>query len=292
MRVYPEIILSAKQHDLPVQGFRVWLIAKDYCKDRRGSVPVKAFRAYLKSLFVSRSTYSRWIAEALELGLLTRYKSERKGKDYYLIAGLADIAAFAGCSHLSAPVLVNTRDFVGRSWISLIQAAYELQFNDKPISRTALKALSGVPERTQQYREKKAKVKQIENYGIYGDYKELSEKNPDFIISSYGTPGMFVNESTGELCQQLPNSRVIPETIQPAKRGRTRKINKLLIALFNSDAEANKQPFIKRYSNSPKETKHIKAKLRKRDDLPVVVTIYERWKVLPGGAQGWAACFL
>lgn len=288
MKLYPEIILSAKQNELPVNGIRVSLVARDYCGDRRGSVPVKAFRRHLKSLGVSRSTYSRWIKEALEIGLLTRYQSERKGKDYYLIAGLADIAAFAGCSHLSAPVLVNINDFVGRSWMSLTWAAYERRFNNKPISRVALESLTGVPERTQQYREKRAGVKQIENYGIYGDHKELSEKNPELVVGLYDQPGVFVNNNTGELCQQLPNSRGIPESIQPAQRGRIRKVNELLSALLSRDAEAKKQLVTRRYSESPKQTRYIKSKLRKVDGLPVMVTIYERWKALPGGAQGWA----
>lgn len=293
MKLYPEIILSAKQNGQPINGYRVWFIAKDYCKGRRGSVPVKVFRAHLKGLGLARATYSRWIAEALETGLIRRYQSKRKGLDYYSLAGWYAGAALAGCSRLhNTPAAMDLNDFAGQSWISLTWAAYELRFNGKPISRTTLKALTGVPYRTQQYREKKAKVKQINNYGIYGDYGELAQKNPDFIIGIYEQPGVFINEFTGELCQQLPNSRAIPEGIQPAKRGRTRKVNKLLSALFNRDAEAKKQPFMKRYSNSHKETRSIKAKLKKRDDLPGMVTIYERWKALPGGAQGWAACML
>ena len=290
MKLYPEIILSAKQNEMPVNGFRVCLIARDYVGGRRGSVPAKVFKAYLKGLGVSRATYSRWIAEALELGLMTRYQSKRKGADYYLIAGLYTISAIAGCKRLGTPALVNAKDFAGRSFMSLTQAAHQVQFKGKPISRKTLTALTGVPERTQQYREKRAGVKQVSNYGIYGDHKELSEKNPDLVVGLYDQPGVFVNGNTGELCVQLPNSRVVPESIQPANRGRVRQTNKLLSALFNRDTEAIKQPVTRRYSENQKQTAHIKSKLRKADGLPVTVTIYERWKALPGGAVGWAVC--
>lgn len=285
MKLHPSIILSADQDER--NAFRASLLCKDCIGGRGGTVPVKVFKAYLKSLGVSRATSSRWIKKALELGFMTRFQS--KEKDYYRVLSLYDLARRAGCKRLGTPVHVNAKDFAGRSFMRLTWAAYHVQFEGKPVSRATLTALTGVPERTQQDRENKAKVKQIPNYGIYGDYNELSEKNPDLVVGLYDQPGVFVNGSTGELCVQLPNSRSIPDFIQPASLGRTRKVNKLL-ALLPCDAVAIKQPVTRRYSDSPKQTAHIKSKLRKADGLPVTVTICERWKALPGGAVGWAVC--
>lgn len=291
MKLYPEIIFSAKQAGLPLSGFRLWFVAKDYCGGRRGTIPVKEFRRYLKSLGLARSTYTRWIREALELGLLTRIRSKRKGLDYYSLAGWFKGATLAGCKRLNGPVAIELNAFLGRSWISLTWAGYESQFKGKPISRETLTALTGAPKSTQIYREKRAGVIQKNNIAIWGEYQELAQKSPDLVISLYETPGVFISEKTGELCQRLPNSREIPGEVRPAKKGRTNKINKLL-ALFESGAEAKKQALLKRYSESPKETKRIKRNLRKRPDFKAPGAIYERWKALPGGVQGWAVCTL
>lgn len=294
MKLYPEIILIASQNEEPVQGFRVCLIGKDFCGDRRGTVPVKVFRAYLKGLGISRATYSRWIKKALELGVMTRIRSGRTGLDYFAFVSYARMAAIAGCKKLSAPVQIELDAFLERSWMSTVLAAYELRFNGKPVSRETLTALTGVSKSTQIYREKRAGVVQKRNVAIWGEYQELAQKNPDFVIGSFDKPGMYISKETGELCQQLPNSREIPpEAVRPAKKGSTNRSNNKLLALLPCGDEAKKQPFVKRYSESPDETKRIKRNLRKFSNFQAPAAIYERWKcwkTQSDEVQGWAAC--
>lgn len=225
MKLYPEIILSAKDNGLQANAFRLWFIAKDYCQGRRGAIPVKALRAHLKALGVSRATYSRWVGAALECGLMERVKSERLGFDLYSLAGWATGAALAGCERLGKPANVELMSFAGRSWISYSWAAFLTRFENKPVSRETLNTLANVPVRTQQYREKRAKVEQKTNIAVWGKYQEIAQKSPEFLISYCETPGLFIEKLSGDLCQQLPNSRAIPEGISLANKGSTRKVN-------------------------------------------------------------------
>ncbi len=287
MKLYPEIILSAKDNGLQANAFRLWFIAKDYCQGRRGAIPVKALRNHLKALGISRATYSRWISAALEYGLIERVKSERLGFDLYSLAGWARGAALAGCERLGKPANVELMSFAGRSWISYSWAAFLTRFEEKPVSRDTLNTLAAVPIRTQQYREKRAKIKQKTNIAVWGNYQEISQKNPEFLISYCETPGLFIDKLSGDLCQQLPNSRTIPEGISPANKGSTRKVNGALKALLNREAEARQCPPL-RYSNSAKETKRIERSIRQRGDITNPVTIYERGRVRKG-IQKWNA---
>lgn len=287
MKLYPEIILSAKDNGLQANAFRLWFIAKDYCQGRRGAIPVKALRAHLKALGISRATYSRWISAALECGLMERVRSERLGFDLYSLAGWARGAALAGCEHLGKPANVDLVSFAGRSWISYTWAAFLTRFENKPVSRETLNTLANVPVRTQQYREKRANVEQKTNIAVWGKYQEIAHKDPEFLISYCETPGLFIEKLSGDLCQQLPNSRAIPEGISPANKGSTRKVNGALKALLNREAEAKKRPPL-RYSNSAKDTKRIERSLRARGETSGLFTIYERGRVRKG-IQKWNA---
>lgn len=317
IKVYPDIVLKARENDLQPNGFRLWFIAKAFCGGRGGAIPVKAFRKHLlKDYEVKRATLTRWIRAAQDLKLITAIKS-KKG-DYYELASWVSGAVIAGCERLDNPSFITLEKLIHHSWISFINAAYQVRFGDKPVSRETIKKLTGVPIRTQQYRDKRAQVEQIQNVSVLGNLEHLAKNNPEFVSEKYDIeeirtskktgrqymPGLFINRTTGELCQQLPNSRKLPNCIMQARQGRTSKVNKALKALSSRGAVANKEPVEQskaitakqaeqqaaiRYSNSPKDTKRITKRYRDLDDpkRPGHLIIYERWRSLPGSVQGW-----
>lgn len=317
IKVYPDIVLKAKANNLQPNGFRLWFIAKAFCGGRGGAIPVKDFRKHLMTAQgVKRATLSRWIRAAKALELISTVKT-KKG-DYFELASWTKGAAIAGCERLDNPKFIALEVLLSHSWLSYVNASYQVRFGDKPVSRETIKALTGVPIRTQQYRDKRASVRQVENVTVLGKHQELAESNPEFLSEKYDIeeirtskktgrqymPGVFINRATGELCQQLPNSRELPSCITQARRGRTSKVNKELKALSIRGAVAEKEPVIPsvsisakqaqqqaaiRYSNSPKETKRITRKYRDLDSpkRPGRLVIYERWRALPGKVQGW-----
>lgn len=276
MKLYPEIPLIAKQNNLPVSGFKVWFIAKHYCGGRRGVIPDQNFRKYLKGLGVVRATYSRWIRAAIDLGLFEVVQGKRKKGKYYRLVSWQQGAYNAGCERLARAAEVDIVEFVGRSWLSLCQAAFLQQFGNKPVSRETVTALTGTPRRTQQYREKRARVQQVENVAIYGKAEDIAIKTPERMENLFDGPGVFINKA-GDLCRRLPNSKELPDSITVAKKGRTKKVNKALRALFVRGAEAPKTPVLLRYSENPKQSKQLQRKLRK-DSVQGHVTIYERFE--------------
>jgi hypothetical protein len=119
-----------------------------------------------------------------------------------------------------------------------------LERKAKPISRETLTELTGVSRRAQQYREKKAGVEQVENYLIgrsgmvyqpYGHDKEHPEHHVH----------------CGEERLRLPNSVKVPNDIKLSdSNSRTRRINKALKALRQSDAIAEGEHYQRLYADS------------------------------------------
>lgn len=285
MKLYPEIIVLADVTEQSISGYRIWFIAKDFCGGRANTVPVKAFRAYLRALGVSRASYNRWIKNALNTGLFKLIESKRK-VSYYELASWQRGAYLAGCERLSKPVKVNRDDFLGRKWKSYVWGAYLSTFGDKPIARETIEKITSVPERTQRYRERSGRVKQVENVAIHGNVLD----NPDLVERLYNGYGFgYYIDDEHNLCQRLPNSKVAPDGVKSAKLGRTKKVNKALSSLLLNDAVEPKVETNRRYSDNFKQTRRIIRSLKRRDDIRGEVTIYERVRTSYNGSGVYQA---
>lgn len=285
MKLYPEIIVLADVTEQSISGYRIWFIAKDFCGGRANTVPVKAFRAYLRALGVSRASYNRWIKNALNTGLFKLIESKRK-VSYYELASWQRGAYLAGCERLSKPVIVNRDDFLGRKWKSYVWGAYLSMFGDKPIARETIEKITTVPERTQRYRERSGRVKQVENVAIHGNVLD----NPDLVERLYnGYEFGYYIDDEHNLCQRLPNSKVAPDGVKSAKLGRTKKVNKALSSLLLNDAVEPKVETNRRYSDNFKQTRRIIRSLKRRDDIRGEVTIYERVRTSYNGSGVYQA---
>jgi len=274
VRLYPDILFTADKNKQNLGAYRIWFIAKDFCNGRANSVPVEAFRSYLRDLDVSRASYSRWIDSALKTGLFKLIQSKRKVY-YYELASWQTGAYLAGCAKVSKPVEVDLKQFLGRKWKSYAWSALMSKYSDKPMARKTLETLTAVPERTQRYRDKSGRVKRDKNIALHGNVID----NPDLVQRAYsGYEYGFYVDDKANLYQRLPDAIVAPESVKSLGLGRTKKVNKALSSLFLRDAVELEVAINRRYSDSPKETKRIIRGLRKRSNLIGEVMIYERVK--------------
>ena len=265
MKVYPSILVQAETNRQPLGGYRVWFLAKHWHK-ASGYIPAKKFKEYLKELGIAKSSYHRWIKEAYDLGLFQKVDKLIK------LASWTNASKLAGCKKLDNPVKIEVDQFIGAGWMSFVWAGF-LKNHEGIIARATLQELSGgVPERTQRYRERRAGVKNHANYASFGKVKD----HPEQAYSVYGEQGYY--QQAGEIRRRLPNSRTVPECIQQAKRGRKKKINRALAELFSSDATSSNLLIYRLYSDCAKQTKRIKQRDKKSNDLGRPGRIYERMR--------------
>ena len=265
MKVYPSILLQAEANDQPLGGYRVGFLAKDWERGGAGVIPFKEFKHYLKGLGLAKSTYSRWIREAFSLGLF-----QRVSKELVKLASWDEFARIAGCPAAERPALIELDKFIGDGWLSYVWACF-LTNHEGIIARATLERLSGgVPRRTQIYREHIAGVENQANYASFGKVKD----DPDKVIGLSDEPGHYTKD--GEIRRQLPNSRTTPECVQQANKGRIKKINRTLAALFSDSLAFRNVRAFRLYSDDYKQTKSIKRQDRKSDDRNRPDVIYER----------------
>jgi len=148
MKLYPEIIFKAINNNKPAGAFRLWFIAKDYDRGGSGFIPAKAFRRYLKGLGIPRGTYTRWITQAVDMGLIGRTRTAR-GVQVYALVSWDQGAILAGVTSLLKPVMLQLARFTNKGWLAWVWAGYLKHFEGKLISRATLEKLTGVPARTQ-----------------------------------------------------------------------------------------------------------------------------------------------
>lgn len=264
MKIFPSLLVQADANGMPLGGFRLWFVAKDYFKEK-AYISGDDLKVYLKSLHIPKSTYSRHIRQAYKSGLFLP-----AGKGLIKLASWKNGAILAGCERLDNPVQVELEKFISTGWQSIIWAAY-LKNHDGVLSRAVLRELSGVPERTQRHRERAAGVENQENYAIIGKVNNI----PDQAIALYGAPGHY--QKDGEIRRRLPNSRIIPDDhVQSTPKGRTKKVNKALDESFSCEATRSSSPVYRLYSDSAKQTKRLQKADRKSNDSNRPANIFER----------------
>ncbi len=273
--VRPDIITKAQENGLPVRAFWLWHYAKHLCK-AGGTIPEQALKDSLKAIGISKSSRCDWLNDAVRIGLFTLEVSYRTGLVYYKLASWGDGGFIAGLTwdeeRISKPVIFELGEFISGSWKPEVWAGRLLQLRGrdqmlikitrdkqhaeggaiakvierkaKPISRKALTELTGVSRSTQQRREKKAGVEQVENYLIGRDGVGYQPYGHD-----KEQPGLHAHG--GEERLRLPNSRAIPDRIQLSNsKGSTRRANKRLRALCKSDAIAEGETFPRMYADN------------------------------------------
>jgi len=275
IKVHASILIHADVNGLPLGGYHGWSMAKDWEQGGAGYIPAKEFKQYLKELGIAKSTYSRWIKEAYEIGLF-----QKAGKGLIKLASWEKAGKLAGCPKLEQPALIDLDKFINAGWMDFVWAGF-LKNHEGIIARATLKALSGgVPERTQRYRERRAGVENQANYASFGKVKDY----PEQAVSLYGEPGHY--QQAGEIRRRLPNSRTVPDCVQKANKGRIKKINLELGKKSFHDAASNNSTVYRLYADNYEQTKSIKRKDRKLDDMDRPNLIYELAKHITGYKTG------
>ena len=236
IKIYPDILLSAARGNNGGAA-KLWTLAKHANPGGCGSIPNKALRQFvINDLKIKRGTYDQWLAQALHVKLL-----ERSG-DNLKLAGLARAGVILGAKGIKGPAYIPLDLFIKKGWLSWVWRSWldvhkllktEPQGKEKPISRIALRDLSGISERAQVDYEKKAGVI---NHAQYA--KDTTRP---------GTPGMvdYINEferegkskaflNAGEITWRIPNTREVKDQrTKLAPKGRSGRANRQLHDLLN-----------------------------------------------------------
>jgi len=270
IKVFPEVIYSAIRHNRPAGAFRLWFIAKHF-DNGSGFIPAKDFRRYVSSLGVNEKTYYRWLDQAITLGLMRR---EGGANPVYRLAAWESGANAAGVNNsLSRAVNVPIAKFLAKGWLAILWAGYLKHFENKPVSRASLEKLTGIPARTQRAYEVKAGVRAKANYASYGQAPNNIDQALEFIPVIY-RDGHYATDK-GEVRRRLPDTRITPDDVSLANKGRIKRINQALCK------EGSSQIY-KLYTENAKQSKRAQRKIRITDKPNRPDYIYEQMKTLKG----------
>jgi hypothetical protein len=248
MKFYSELVLAVMRKNEPTGGVRLFCVAKHY-DNGNGHIPIDEFKTYAKRyLGIEKSRFNRWLREALRLGIITQ-----AGKILSLVSW-GDAAVRVGVTGpLHSPVEMGVTKIVNDGWAAWVWAAYQKRHENKPIARSTLERLTGIPERTQRAYEAEAGVENHANYADFG----FPENNPDEAITEE-TNGHFWY--AGRIKKRLGNSRIV-NGVEACKRGRTKEHNRKIwaaLSLWDSSTHKNRL-----YFHGPHKAQALKDAIRK-----------------------------
>lgn len=165
--IYSEMILKAiYRSDISCAGeaLRLYFLAKDWDKSKRGSLVESEFRSYIvNDLKVKDWNYRRWLNSAIEIGLIKR-AIQPKGRKL-LLTGYRKACGLLDIDHLEPMQLLTIGELFGKDWKAKLWGCFLANYQGKPISRETLFKISGVKPSTQRNLEKRTdQVENIRNY--------------------------------------------------------------------------------------------------------------------------------
>lgn len=211
---WPQVALGAARLN-GAGGVRAWELARALDRPGSGWVARKDLLGWLSRLGVSRSTRNRWVRDAVQLGLLRKARGGAK----LLYASLAGAASTFGVADPGQRVLVTARELAARGWKQAAWVGALARFTG-PVSRAALRAVTGVDPRSQRNYERRYKARAeglrvLANYAVDGlhdaasidGYREFRRKYA-FVVRTAGSE---------QIAYRLPNTyQVDPSCIRTA----------------------------------------------------------------------------
>ena len=244
VKVYPDISLKMVEAGMAAPGRIYWLL-RYLDTDGQGWLLVDSVRDHLTRRG-SKLKVCGWrrLRQILTQGENAFWRRDRVGRLWLL--GAAQVAAKLAVSRLTGkPVEMPVKELLGG--IQAVRAHFYACFHsgrttDNPISREKLRALTGIPERTQLEYEKTAVVTKQRNFVIGETYTQpqtherawLHGRATFYFIDAKGHQGKAGREY---IAWHLPNSYTGPH----AKRckGRQKKINRRLVDLVMKGMRGN-----------------------------------------------------
>ena len=257
IKIYPDILIAAAR-GANGGAAKLWALAKHANPGGCGSIPNKALRQYvINDLGVWRGTYDVWFARALKIKLLERQDNNIKR------TSVARAAVIVGAEHVKRPVYIDLSKFIKTGWLAGVWAAWLIsnKLTDKPISRAALRVLSGIPGRCQLDYEKLAGVYNRHNYS---KHEGINTKEAYYYLSQEKKRPVF--DYQGQVMERLPNSREVnDQSITLAPKGRTRRVNSQLKDLLNIGGQDPKNTITRLYCQGDKQTKATLKHIARQD---------------------------
>jgi len=305
--LYPVMAARAARRASSVGGgYRLYLLAKALDRQGLGAVPLAELREYARSLGLSAAQFRRWISEARNNDLLSDYETSA-GVWMVIIRSAAKAAYALGCKDVGAcKVSMKATDLMGAGWKGRIQAGFIAATRGRPMTRLTMRELTGVPQRTQRYREMQAGVTRTANY-CESDFSAYSIDFLDSATESFSKTfphkGVFIT-SDHKIAWRLPDIRTT-DRAERIGRGRARKANATLHRMQHrtgssilrrafSDAVApeiatNESVYVRIFNSTPDQRKASERKLARLDGLDVS-EVYELSHESARGARMWRHC--
>lgn len=248
VRLYPDLGLAILRADQAAAG-RIWLLLRHLDGDGRGWVSLKEAR---KQLTGKRSPLRvcgwRQLRNLLARGDGLFWKRDplpsTTGRIWLRSVGRVAAALHVDCLRLG-PVALPVAPLLES--IGVVRAHFYASFHsgrseEAPIARSTLKQLSSVSRRTQQQYERRAGVKQQQNYAIGPplatvDAQERAWRHGRACFPFTDRRGKRAKAGGTYLAWQLPNSYTGPHA--SAARGRQKQINRRLVDLFMKGITGN-----------------------------------------------------
>lgn len=252
----------------PAGAWRAWILMRHL--DTAGSGVVKQVDAlaFAASLGTSKRRWKRWMKEALSEEFISKIVRHRDGREeiVYKLRGVTSLARLLGCSTVgSRPVSIPADLVTAENCIAYVWTAFLATLPlDRPISRAAMRELTGVPERSQLRYEAECNIRVTANYAV----TTLSDEHlPGVQEFEVGHAFSLRDPDTGErvIAWRLPNCyEVLEPDIRTRRRGSTRRINHELKQSSSANVSRG-WDLIRSYHNSEAGRKAVLARMRKKD---------------------------
>ena len=239
IKLYPSLITALEQGQ--AAQLRLWLALRHLDPRGRGWLRLAAIKDQLLDLMDVKT----WRRLRQILGGGDGVWWERCGERIWL-RGAARVAAGLGLARLDGrPIAlpVQALSNIGEFKAAVYAAWHGGRKSENPISRQAIKELTGIPERTQRHYDRLSGTKRITNYATG---ERNNEQTAERAAWEHGRAAFVLTDYKGKQGRKggrynawrLPNSYQIK--LERANKGRQRKINaKLAADLVTNGARGN-----------------------------------------------------
>jgi len=217
MKIHPLIGIQAIRTGNAI-AWRFWTVVKFLDKSGGGWVEIDQVRSYLKSLGIRKQYIDRWERKAV----LSEIVSIDKKGERYFYKGIANTAIILQAPKVMTPVILDDPSkLFNRQWHCIVWACFiESLERDKPISRQALRDITGVAERTQyKYEQQSGMIDVRRCWADRGKYTGQQILDKRYFVSS-----------NNKIMERLPNlyAPKIGNGLRKGKKGSTRNTNRKL----------------------------------------------------------------
>ena len=282
IKIFPDMLMAAKKMQLG-GAFRLWFLAKHFNLTGSGVINSNDFRAYsIDEVGITRSSYYGWFSTCNSQDLIMVAKKNR-----LKLLGFRDAAILVNCLRIGRPVYLDVKRLFNKGWQSWVWGGYikSAGLENKMISRRTLRAISGIPERTQRRYSKNSFIASEANYAMFenlpGNSEIISGIN-EFERSKIKSKAFLKN---GKIYWRRPNCYIV-HGVSVGSKYSARRVNWQLADLVLRGGRAPQgKPKIRVNCSSKKQIKETKRRINLLSnqgvtDLPEILYLKSNQKGL------------